>query len=160
MYQLTAAHRELALGTWVMVTNLNNGRSVELRVNDRGPYVPDRILDVSYAAGRLLGMIGPGVIPVQVVVTRVAAGDGAEPTSPTSRYTVQVGSFAVEHNATELARSLSGSYPEVEVMRRAIAGDTYYRVRVGNFARRADARALAERLAAHGFSALIMERDR
>src|SRR5574337_1359124 len=93
MYQLTAAHRELPLGTWVMVTNLNNGRSVEVRVNDRGPFVPDRILDVSYGAGRLLGMIGPGVIPVRVVVTRLAPGDGGEPTRLTARFTVQVGSF-------------------------------------------------------------------
>ncbi|MBI2561389.1 MAG: septal ring lytic transglycosylase RlpA family protein [candidate division NC10 bacterium] len=88
MYQLTAAHRELPLGTWIMVTNLTTGRSVELRVNDRGPFVLDRILDVSYAAGRLLGMIAPGVIPVRVVVTRLAPGDGPEPAGLSVRYTV------------------------------------------------------------------------
>ena len=160
MYQLTAAHRELPLGTWVMVTNLNNGRSVELRVNDRGPFVPDRILDVSYGAGRLLGMIGPGVIPVRVVVTRLAPGDGAEPTPLTARYTVQVGSFVSEGNAKDLAHSLAGSFPDVEVVRRAIGGDVYYRVRIGTLDRRAEALALAERLAARGLSVLIVERDR
>ncbi|MBI4572788.1 MAG: septal ring lytic transglycosylase RlpA family protein [candidate division NC10 bacterium] len=160
MYQLTAAHRELPLGTWVMVTNLHNGRSVELRVNDRGPFVPDRILDVSYGAGRLLGMIGPGVIPVRVVVTRRVLGDGAEPTPLTARYTVQLGSFVSEGNARDLAHSLVGSFPDVEVVRRAIGGDVYYRVRIGNLDRRAEALALAERLAARGLSVLILERDR
>lgn len=160
MHQLTAAHRELPLGTWVMVTNLDNGRSVEVRVNDRGPFVPDRILDVSYAAGRLLGMIGPGVIPVRVVVTRLSAGDGTEPVGARVRYTVQVGSFVFEANARSLERDLAGSFPDVEVVRRAIGGDTYFRVRVGIFAGRSEAMALAERLASRGLSVVIMERDR
>ncbi len=160
MHQLTAAHRELPLGTWVMVTNLKNGRSVELRVNDRGPFAPDRILDVSYGAGRLLGMIDPGVIPVRVVVTRPAPGDGAEPPPLAVRYTVQVGSFVSEGNARDLAHSLAGGFPNVEVVRRAIGGDVYYRVRIGNMGRRADALALAERLAKQGLSVLLTERDR
>jgi rare lipoprotein A len=159
MRQLTAAHRELPLGTWVMVTNLDNGRSVEVRVNDRGPFVRDRILDVSYAAARLLGMIGPGVIPVRVVVTRLASGDDSA-SAGSVRYTVQVGSFPSEGNARSLERGLAGSFPEVEVVRRVIGGDTYFRVRVGNFAHRSDALALAERLAARGLSVLIVERDR
>ncbi len=160
MQQLTAAHRELPLGTWVMVTNLSNGRSVELRVNDRGPFVAERILDVSYAAGRLLGMIGPGVIPVRVVVTRLPAADGAGPAGLTVRYTVQVGSFTSEANAKRLERSLVRTFPEVEVVPRAIGGNTYFRVRVGSLAHRSDALALAERLAARGFTVLIMEQDR
>jgi len=63
MYQLTCAHNTLPLGTVVMVTNLENGRSLELKVNDRGPFVKERILDVSYAAAQMLGMWernGPG----------------------------------------------------------------------------------------------------
>jgi rare lipoprotein A len=159
MYQLTAAHRELPLGTWVMVTNLNTGRSVEVKVNDRGPFVPDRILDVSYAAGRLLGMIGPGVIPVRVVVKQPAPGDDADPASLRVQYTVQVGSFASEGSARSLERSLAGSFPEVEVVRGTVRGEAYFRVRVGNFRRRSDAVALAERLAARGPSVLITERD-
>lgn len=160
MYQLTAAHRELPLGTWVMVTNLETGRSVEVRINDRGPFVADRILDVSYAAGRMLGMIGPGVIPVRVLVTRLASGDGSEPVSLTVRYTVQVGSFTAEENARALERALAGAFPDVEVVRRLIGGESYFRVRVGNFARRPEAQALAQRLAARGLSVVIMERDR
>ena len=160
MHQLTAAHRELPLGTWVMVTNLDNGRSVEVRVNDRGPFIPDRILDVSYAAGRLLGMIGPGVIPVRVVVTRIPGGDGAEGIGPSVRYTVQVGSFISEVNARGLQRELVGSFFGVEVVPRAVGGDTYFRVQVGNFVSRSDAVALAQRLAAQGLSVVIMERGR
>ncbi len=159
MYQLTAAHRELPLGTWVMVTNLNNERSVEVRVNDRGPFVPDRILDVSYAAARMLGMIGPGLVPVRVIVTHAPAGDGTRPIAPKGRYTVQVGSFVSEENAKSLVRDLVGSFPDVEVVRRTIGGDTFFRVRIGDFAGPSEAVAMAERLAARGLNVLIMERN-
>src|SRR5262245_3543980 len=64
MNKLTAAHRSLPLGTRVLVTNVENGRTVEVRINDRGPYVADRVLDLSYAAARRLGAVGDGVIPV------------------------------------------------------------------------------------------------
>jgi rare lipoprotein A len=83
MHQLTAAHRTLPFGTRVRVTNRDTGQSAELRINDRGPFVDGRILDVSYAAARLLGAIGPGTIPVRVRVVALppggAEGDGAYP---------------------------------------------------------------------------------
>jgi rare lipoprotein A len=66
MYRLTAAHLTLPLGTHVLVTNIKNGRSVEVRVNDRGPTVAGRIIDLSYAAARALDAIGEGVIPVRL----------------------------------------------------------------------------------------------
>lgn len=68
MYGLTAAHRELPLGTEIRVTNLKNHRSLNLRVNDRGPFVPGRMLDVSRAAARLLGFSGEGVARVRLQV--------------------------------------------------------------------------------------------
>jgi rare lipoprotein A len=68
MYRLTAAHPALPLGTKVLVTNLQNGRSVQVRVNDRGPTVAGRIIDLSYAAAQRLGAIGAGTIPVSVRV--------------------------------------------------------------------------------------------
>ena len=68
MYRLTAAHPALPLGTRVLVTNLQNGRSVEVRVNDRGPTVAGRIIDLSYAAAQALGAVTPGTIPVSVQV--------------------------------------------------------------------------------------------
>ena len=69
-HDFTAAHRTLAMGTRVRVTNLDNGKSVVVRVNDRGPYAGKRVIDVSYAAARQLGMISAGVVPVKVEVLR------------------------------------------------------------------------------------------
>jgi rare lipoprotein A len=66
MNKLTAAHRTLPFGTRVLVTNLENGRTVEVRINDRGPFRRDRVLDLSYAAARQLGAVGEGVIPVNL----------------------------------------------------------------------------------------------
>jgi rare lipoprotein A len=68
--KLTAAHRTLPLGTWVRVTNTRNGRSVDVRINDRGPYGRGRIIDLSEAAARQLDMIGAGVVPVTIEVIR------------------------------------------------------------------------------------------
>jgi rare lipoprotein A len=68
MHALTAAHRSLPFGTRLRVTNMTNGEVVEVRVNDRGPMVAGRILDLSYAAARRLGAVGAGVIPVSITV--------------------------------------------------------------------------------------------
>ena len=86
MNRLTAAHRTLPFGTRLLVTNRDTSQSAEVRVNDRGPFVKGRILDVSYAAGRLLGAVGPGVIPVRVRVLSLPARSSAafEQPSPVS----------------------------------------------------------------------------
>ena len=68
MYELTAAHRTLPIGTRVRVTNLLNGRAITVTVTDRGPFVKNRMLDLSYAAARDLDMIGPGTAPVQLEI--------------------------------------------------------------------------------------------
>jgi rare lipoprotein A len=75
--KLTAAHMELPLGTKAVVTNLENGRSVEVEINDRGPYVPGRAIDLSKAAARELGMIEAGVAPVLVEVDRIEVAQAA-----------------------------------------------------------------------------------
>jgi len=84
MTQMTAAHRTLPLGTHVRVTNLGNGRSVVVRINDRGPYVGGRIIDLSQAAARELGAIGAGVVSVRVEVLEDAAAETA-PRAPAAR---------------------------------------------------------------------------
>lgn len=66
MYQLTAAHKTLPLSTYVLVTNLNNGRHVVVKVNDRGPFIYNRLIDLSYAAAKKLNMVGRGTAPVSV----------------------------------------------------------------------------------------------
>jgi hypothetical protein len=68
MYELTAAHRTLPLGTRLRVTNLGNGRAVTVTITDRGPFVKRRVIDLSYAAAREIGMIGPGTAPVQLEI--------------------------------------------------------------------------------------------
>lgn len=68
MHALTAAHPTLPFGTRLRVVNLDNDRAVEVRINDRGPNVPGRIIDLSYAAARALGAIGPGIVPVRLTV--------------------------------------------------------------------------------------------
>ena len=82
MNKLTAAHRTLPMGTRVRVTNVDNGRTVEVRINDRGPFVGHRVLDLSYAAARRLGAVGEGVIAVTLEVLADTAADGADERPP------------------------------------------------------------------------------
>jgi rare lipoprotein A len=70
MHELTAAHRTLPFGTRLRVTNLINGRAVTVTITDRGPFVKQRVLDLSYAAARAIGMIGPGTAPVQLDILK------------------------------------------------------------------------------------------
>ena len=74
MYGVTAAHKELPFNTTVRVTNENNGKSILIRINDRGPYVGNRILDCSFGAAKKLGFVGDGTAPVKIVV--IEWGDG------------------------------------------------------------------------------------
>src|SRR6266511_408711 len=89
---LTAAHRELPLGSIVEVTNLDNGKTVRVRINDRGPFILGRVIDLSRAAAGQIGLLGPGVASVRLTV--VAPGAPGEIVSPSGRWAVQVGSFA------------------------------------------------------------------
>jgi rare lipoprotein A len=126
MYAMTAAHRLLPLGTHVKVKNLDNGRTITLKVNDRGPFVRGRILDVSYEAARALSMIQSGTAPVELQVVKI----NPQETAP---FTVQVGSFIMEETARELALNLRERYQNVSLSRSEIGTRTYYRVRVGMF---------------------------
>lgn len=74
MYDLTAAHNTLPLGTRVRVTNMRNGKEVVVRINDRGPFVEGRIIDLSYGAADELDMIGPGIIPVRIEIIELGEG--------------------------------------------------------------------------------------
>jgi len=99
MWAMTAAHRTLPFGTVVRVTNKDSGREADVTINDRGPFVAGRILDLSRAAAEKLGAVGPGVIPVRIQVRRIGDGMPDEPC-----WEVQVGAFARRGNA-ERARS-------------------------------------------------------
>lgn len=156
MYQLTAAHREIPLGSWVEVVNLGNGRSLTVRINDRGPFIDGRIIDLSYASAQLLGVVGPGTAPVRVRLTQAPPQRQApEPT----RYSVQVASFVSESNARTLKAELEQKMTGVYLVKAQVNGDVYFRVRVGRFASHAEARTAAERLASFGYRVLILGSD-
>jgi rare lipoprotein A len=82
MHKLTAAHQTLPMGTRVVVTHRATGRSIEVRINDRGPFKRGRIVDLSYAAAQHLGVVGPGVIPVRLVVVGLPDGTRAAGSPP------------------------------------------------------------------------------
>ena len=153
---LTAAHQTLPLGTRVMVTNLENGRSTELLINDRGPFAKGRIIDLSFAAGEALGMITPGTIPVRLEVMEAPYKLQAIPAS--LDYTLQLGSFSQLQNAQQLRERLSKSFPEVAIIPLQLKELTYYRVQLGNFSNRAAAEEQARQLTQGGFSVIVMEK--
>ncbi len=151
MYQLTCAHNTLPLGTMVMVTNLENGKSLELKVNDRGPFVKERIIDLSYAAAQILGMWEKGTANVKVE----AIGPVIE---QIQRFTLQVGSFVDEANAQRLADQLRKSFENVHVTMVETFTQKYHRVRVGQFETRESALVIAEKLSQLGFKVLVTSR--
>jgi rare lipoprotein A len=152
MYQVSAAHREIPLGSWVEVTNLTNARSLTVRINDRGPFIEGRIIDLSYAAASLLGVTGPGVVPVRVRLSHPPPG-GPGPV----RYSVQVASFAADSGAQAVKMELERKVPGIHIVKALVGGEIYYRVRVGNFPSRVEAQGTAERLASLGYRVLIVE---
>ena len=153
---LTAAHQTLPLGTRIMVTNLENGRATELLINDRGPFVKGRIIDLSYAAAESLGMIAPGTIPVRLEVIDSPQKIHFIPTS--LDYTLQVGSFAQLENAQNLRDRLAKSYSDVSIIPLQAKDVTYYRVQLGNFSNRAAAEERARQVAQAGFPVIVMEK--
>ena len=120
MEKLTAAHRSLPFETWVEVTNLSNGRSVGVRINDRGPFVRGRIIDLSQAAARDIGMLGPGTARVQLRVIVPPSGTrSASPpmaVAPVARYAVQAGAFADRNRAESLGAAMVEAFAEARVI--------------------------------------------
>ena len=151
MNDMTAAHRTLPFGTYVMVTNLANDRSAVVRINDRGPFVRGRIIDLSYAAARVLGIVGPGTARVRLETLR---GFKAPDDSGRSTVWIQVGAFSVQENAYAIKRRLDGAYPGVVVARLETDRGTYFRVRVRTS--EGDAQGLARRLAGEGYPVIII----
>lgn len=138
MNDMTAAHRTLPFGTLARVRNLANGKEATVLINDRGPFVAGRILDLSRAAAEALDAIGPGVVPIRLEVMR--AGDGM-PDAPC--WEVQVGAFARDENAKRAAARLRSAHLEV---RFAPAGGGLTRVRATALGGRDAASRLAARL--------------
>jgi rare lipoprotein A len=151
MNDLTAAHNTLPLGTYVMVTNLDNGKSVVVRINDRGPFVKNRVIDLSYAAARAIDLIGPGTAPVKLEVL-----NDLSPPMKLQKFSVQVGSFISHFNAEALEKELRKDFAGVYVTLYKTSTQTYYRVRIKAGTRK-DAVRIAENLAARGYTAIVFE---
>ena len=146
MYKLTAAHRTLPFETMVRVTNLNNGKTTTVRITDRGPFVENRIIDLSLAAAREIESVGPGVVPIQLEVL-----GNVNPTA--GFFTVQVGAFRDRANAERLRDRLSASYSPIFIQQLDSPNGMYYRVRVGKTSGEDAARDLGEQLRAkEGFT--------
>jgi len=144
MNELTAAHPSLPFGTLLEVRNVRNGKSVIVRVNDRGPFSKSRILDLSFGAAREIGLVLSGTAPVELfLVTR----GGAPP-----RYTVQVAAFGEEERALALKSELTRYYPETTVR----SDGTWSRVQVGAFSERDRAEDLRRELAAMGMNSIVV----
>ncbi len=153
MYKLTAAHRTLPFETMVRVTNLNNGKSTVVRITDRGPFVENRIIDLSLAAAREIELVGPGVAPVRVEVL-----GGIDPTA--GYFTVQVGSFRDRGNAERLRDRLNVSYSPIFIQQYDSPDGMYYRVRVGKISGEDAARQFGEQLRdREGFTPFLVRLD-
>ena len=154
MYAMTAAHKTLPFDTWVRVVNLDNSESTVVRINDRGPFIEGRVIDLSRNAAEDISMVGPGTARVQLLivdepirksaarVTNSTPGVGTTEGPPTLRQTpggpgrpfqVQVGAFRNRANADRLKARLAAQFPDVAISETTRSGGTLFRVRVGRF---------------------------
>lgn len=153
MNKLTAAHRTMAFGTIVKVTNLTNGKSTVVRITDRGPFVDNRIIDLSMAAAKAIESIGPGVVLVRLEVI-----SGSDPFG--GFFTVQVGAFKEKENAERLRVRLNAQYPPSTIQQVALDEGTFYRVRAGKISGEQAAQKFADDLhAREGFHTMVIRLD-
>lgn len=156
LYGMTAAHKTLPLPTYVKVTNLQNGRSVTVKVNDRGPFHDDRIIDLSYTAAAKLGILGNGTGKVEVRAINTDVGDTmqlAHATPATQVATasqtlyLQVGAFSSEQNAERLRNEIiDQQIGKVRIVETSGNAGTFYKVQVGPFSDTSEADRVARAL--------------
>jgi rare lipoprotein A len=152
--ELTAASTVIPLGSQVMVTNLDNGRAVQVRINDHGPYVKGRKIDLSHEAARTLGIVRPGTAHVRIDV--LSQPDGTRAIGTPIRYYVQVGSYSQRNNARRVSGKLAAYYPDVKIDQVSAGARCFYRVRMGAFATRDEARERANDSARFGYPIVIV----
>ncbi len=157
MYQKTCAHLKYPFGTMLKVTNLSNNKSVYCLVNDRGPFISGRDIDLSYAAAREIELIGQGVGEVKI---EYAGRDTSyikevRYLAEKTPYTIQVGSFREFSYAYRLKRSLELNYRNTYITEVEIKGETFYRVRIGKFYSKNEVHRVAKILANEGYPVFI-----
>lgn len=160
MYAMTAAHKTLPLGTYVHVKNLDNGTEVTVRINDRGPFVQGRIIDLSYTAAKKIDIATSGTAPVVIVAlepnNRQTAKSKEKPEhKPVDYYkgnfTFQIGAFSDKQNALRLKENLDQTYKNAHVSEYDNGLETLYRVRVGKTSSLEQAVEYEKALIQHGF---------
>ncbi|MGA7917459.1 MAG: septal ring lytic transglycosylase RlpA family protein [Candidatus Acidiferrales bacterium] len=153
MHQFTAAHRTLPFNCIVRVTNLDNGKQTEVRINDRGPFVANRVIDLSLSAAQAIEMVGPGTAHVRLEIVSGPSPQGGF-------FGVQIGAFKVEENAEKLKAQLETSYSPVSIATYDSPNGTFYRLRVGHVASEDAARQLANQLHSAGqFTTFVVRLD-
>lgn len=143
MEKFTAAHRTLPFGTWVRVRNLKNEKTVDVRINDRGPFVGGRIIDLSHAAAWAIGLIRPGTEKVRLEVIAAPA------VIPPAHYAVQVGAFQDRANAERIRKDMERRYGSARLVLRQ-GSPPVWRVLVGSEPGLESASALADRVRSDG----------
>jgi rare lipoprotein A len=139
MHEFTAAHRTLPFNCVVRVTNLSNGKHTEVRINDRGPFVANRVIDLSLSAAQAIEMVGTGTANVRLEIL-------SGPNPNVGFFAVQIGAFKVQENAERLKAQMQETYPPVTIATYDSPNGTFYRVRVGRLPSEAAAQSLADKL--------------
>ncbi len=153
MYGLTAAHRTLPFNTLLRVENMENSESVVVRINDRGPFAKNRIIDLSKKAAEQIDMIGNGTAPVKLVLLEGDLENSRTTDLKTATYTVQLGSFGSETGAFDLSRKIKGS----RVEKIPLNNQTVYRVYYGVYVDKDEARRNLQDLRNEGFSGYVKQ---
>lgn len=167
MYALTAAHKKLPFGTKLLVINPDNNKSTTVTINDRGPYIWGRELDLSYKAASEIGIIGPGTKTVKVMflgtdhsydnkITEKVILGNADLTANNGPYTVQLGTFADNFNAVRMKTALEERYKDTEIFEDLINGNKYYKVRTGKFNTKSEAHKFAKALIKAGYETIVI----
>jgi len=151
MYGMSAAHRTLPLGTVIRVTNLENYKSLKVKVNDRGPFVKNRFLELSYGAAKELGFLAQGTAPVKIEIL--------EPVSGSALYTVQAAVFAEEEAAKMLKDRLSKKFEQISIVPFESKLGKFYRVRVGSYSTEEKAELVAGKLKLEGLEPIVFRKD-
>jgi rare lipoprotein A len=153
MYAMTAAHKTLPMNTWVEVHNLDTNRKIRVRINDRGPFVTGRVIDLSYTGAQKIGMVGPGTARVRVTALGAATQYAKkEPVAFkeldywTGNFTVQVGAFQEQANADRFREKLSKSYLNAHIVVHEDHRGRFHRVRIGRFSNLKDAERFSDNL--------------
>ena len=160
MYAMTAAHKTLPMDTWVSVHNLENNKKIVVRINDRGPFVSGRIIDLSYTGANRIGIVGPGTAKVRVTALGRATSYSQKTKDPIAfkpvdywkgNFTVQVGAFQVKANAEKYRQDLSKTHQNAHIATFTDDRGTFFRVRIGRFTNLKDAIGFSEKISAQGF---------